>query len=92
MKIIFLNQEIGENQHITRFRAYVILNIAGQKCGLEEIGTHTLRKTFGYHYYQQTRDIATLQELFNHSSPSITLKYIGINQDILDNAYENFCL
>ena len=49
-------------------------------------------RPFGYHYYQQTHDIATLQELFNHSSPSITLKYIGINQDILDNAYENFCL
>lgn len=76
MKIISLNQEIGENQHITRFRAYVILNEVAQKCGLEEIGTHTLRKTFGYHYYQQTHDIATLQQLFNHSSPSITLKYI----------------
>lgn len=66
----------GKNKPISRVRAYLILNQAGEKIGLEEIGTHTLRKTFGYHYYQRTHDIATLQELFNHSSPSITLRYI----------------
>lgn len=82
----------GKNQNITRVRSYVILNMAGEKCGLDEIGTHTLRKTFGYWFYQQTRDVAILQEIFNHSSPSVTLRYIGINQDYLDLAYENFKL
>jgi len=51
-----------------------------------------LRKTFGYHFYQQTKDVALLQELFNHSSPSVTLRYIGINQDKIDQAYDNFSL
>lgn len=82
----------GINKPITRVRAYTILNNAAKNIGLEEIGTHTLRKTFGYWFYQQTHDIALLQQLFNHSSPSITLKYIGINQDILDNALDNFSL
>ena len=82
----------GENKPITRVRAYKILNEAGRKVGLTEIGTHTLRKTFGYWFYQQTRDIAILQQLFNHSAPSITLRYIGINQDIIDKAYDNFSL
>lgn len=82
----------GINQPITRVRAYVILNQAAKNIGLDEIGTHTLRKTFGYWFYQQTHDIALLQQLFNHSSPSITLKYIGINQDMLDNALDNFSL
>lgn len=82
----------GDNKPITRIQAYRILNTAGQKIGLEEIGTHTLRKTFGYHFYQQTKDVALLQELFNHASPSITLKYIGINQDKIDQAYDNFSL
>lgn len=66
----------GENKPITRIRAYVILNEAGKKCGIEEIGTHTLRKTFGYHHYKQFNDVALLQTIFNHSSPSITLRYI----------------
>jgi len=82
----------GDNKPITRIQAYRILNNAGEKIGLEEIGTHTLRKTFGYHFYQQTKDVALLQELFNHSSPSVTLRYIGINQDKIDQAYDNFSL
>lgn len=82
----------GKNKPITRNRAYTILNKAGKKCGLEEIGTHTLRKTFGYHHYKQFRDKALLQKIFNHSSPSITDAYIGISQDEIDESYDNFSL
>ena len=82
----------GKNKPITRVRAYTILNTAAKNIGLEEIGTHTLRKTFGYWFYKETKDIALLQQLFNHSSPSITLRYIGINQDVLDTALDNFNL
>ncbi len=70
--------------HITRQRAYQVLSDAGKKFGLEAIGTHTLRKTFGYHFYQQTKDIATLKEILNHSDISVTFRYIGITQDIKD--------
>lgn len=82
----------GNNKPITRVQAYRILNSAAQRIGLDEIGTHTLRKTFGYHFYQKTKDVALLQELFNHSAPSVTLRYIGINQDIMDNAIDDFSL
>lgn len=80
----------GSNKPILRQRAYSILNEAAAKAGLEEIGTHTLRKTFGYHFYQRKKDVAMLQQLFNHSAPSITLKYIGITQDLQDKALEDF--
>lgn len=79
-------------QPITRVRAYQIINGAARKVGLSEIGTHTLRKTFGYHFYQRTKDIATLQMIFNHSHPSITLRYIGITQDLIDEAVDGFSL
>lgn len=46
-----------------------------------KLGTHTLRKTFGYHYYQKTKDIASLMKLFNHSKEEITQIYIGIASD-----------
>ena len=72
--------------------AYRILNQAARQVGLSDIGTHTLRKTFGYHFYQRTKDVALLQKVFNHSSPSITLRYIGIDQDVIDKAIEGFRL
>ena len=69
-----------------------IIKRASSKLGLEEIGTHTMRKSFGYHHYQQYKDVALLQEIYNHSSPSITLKYIGINQDNIDLGYRDFSI
>lgn len=87
---LFPSQKTGKP--MTRVQAYRILNQAAEKIGLEEIGTHTLRKTFGYHFYQKTKDVALLQELFNHSAPSITLRYIGINQDVMDRAIDDFSL
>ncbi|GGD05308.1 site-specific integrase [Pontibacillus salipaludis] len=80
----------GDNQPIGRSMAYKILRKAADKFKLQEIGTHTLRKTFGYHFYLQTKNTAMLQELFNHSSEKITLIYIGINQDTLDKAMSDF--
>lgn len=74
------------NNPLTRQQAYNILKDAGNVFGLENIGTHTLRKTFGYHMYQQTKDIVTLKELFNHSDISVTLRYIGMSQDTKDQA------
>ncbi|MFJ7183812.1 tyrosine-type recombinase/integrase [Lysinibacillus xylanilyticus] len=53
----------GSNRPIDRSTAYRILREAAEACRIQEIGTHTLRKTFGYHFYQQTQEVATLQEL-----------------------------
>lgn len=57
----------------------------------DDIGTHTLRKTFGYHYYK-TKDVATLMEIFGHSSEKITKRYIGINEDEISETLLNFRL
>lgn len=80
-----------ENKPITRDMAYKILRDIGDRFGIENLGTHTLRKTFGFHYYKQTKDIVVLQQCFNHSDPSVTLAYIGIKQDAVNKAMRNFC-
>ncbi len=78
---------------LNRTSAWRIINRAAEACGVPgPIGTHTLRKTFGYHFYQKTKDVAMLQQIFGHSSPSITLRYIGINDDMMDQALEEFSL
>ena len=81
----------GSN-HISTTQAYRALQKAADALGRDDIGTHTMRKTFGYHHYKKNKDVATLQILFNHSAPSITLKYIGITADEIDKTMENFSL
>ena len=76
-----------------RFTAYRIMRKSFKLAGLpEKVGTHTMRKTFGYHHYQKFKDVAILQKIFNHSSPQVTLRYIGIEQDQIDESYTNFVL
>ncbi len=68
-------------------QAWRVLNNAARICGLNyKIGTHSLRKTFGYILYQSGQSIELIQKFLNHSSPAITLAYIGITQDDMDEA------
>jgi len=81
------------NNRMDRITAYRIINEVCMQMNIEQkTGTHTLRKTFGYHFYKQFKDVAMLQKIFNHSSPSITLRYIGIEQEEVYKSYENFIL
>lgn len=76
-----------------RFSAYRIIKKSCKIAGLpEKVGTHTMRKTFGYHHYQKFKDVVILQKIFNHSNPQVTLRYIGIEQDQIDESYNNFVL
>lgn len=70
-----------------------IINDAARHVGIKEaIGTHTLRKTFGYWAYKAGNDISRIQKLLNHSAPSVTLAYIGITKEDLDSVYINLNL
>ncbi|PWA09239.1 site-specific integrase [Pueribacillus theae] len=81
------------NRPIGRGQASQILNEAAAACNIPgPIGTHTLRKTFGYHFYQEHKDVAMLQRIFGHSSPSVTLRYIGISDDMIDDVLDDFSL
>lgn len=80
----------GINKPLQRDMAYKLLARAAEEMDMDEIGCHTMRKTFGYHYYAKNKDIGFLMQLFNHSKESITLRYIGVNQDLRDKAMKNF--
>lgn len=76
------------NGHISETQAYRALVKAGEMLGRNDIGTHTMRKTFGYQHYKRNKDIALLLEIFSHSAPSITKRYIGITQDEMDDSID----
>lgn len=80
-------------QPITRQRAYQIMNLIAKKAGIKDpIGCHTLRKTFGYHYYKMTGDVVSLQRILCHSSRRETLIYIGMIQEEIDESLMKFNL
>jgi integrase len=57
------------------------------------VGTHSPRKTFGYHVYKRTGgNIGLVQKLLNHSVTEYTLRYIGIDREQMDNIYRNLNL
>lgn len=82
----------GDN-HITAIQAWRIIKAASVKCGLKHIGTHSMRKTFGYHLYKNGVPLAYIMKALNHSSEQHTLRYIGISQEELDDKiYSKMCL
>lgn len=84
---IFKSRE-GENLPISRQMAYKIIKDASNDIGIKEnIACHSLRKTFGYCSAKKGVPIHVLMELFNHSSERITMRYLGITQDDLDDVY-----
>lgn len=71
-----------------------ILKTAAEAVGIEfNVGTHSMRKTWGYWQYVTHIDsdpqfIFRLQEMLNHSSQEITLRYIGMSRE-RDEKYYN---
>jgi len=80
------------NSHLTVNGVYQCFQKAAELIDRNDIGTHSCRKTFGYHYYKRTNDIATLMMIFGHSSESITKRYIGITDDIISTSLIDFRL
>ncbi|MDQ0091192.1 integrase [Paenibacillus anaericanus] len=67
---------------ITRQQAYRIINHSARVVGIsEKIGTHTLRKTFGYHAYYKGVAISILKSILHHHSTAETLKYLGVDRN-----------
>ena len=85
---LFKSRE-GEG-HITTIHLGRIVKNTAVKAGIDRnINSHSLRKTFGYHVWHNSKDkeksLVMLMTIFNHSSVAMTKKYIGIlNEEIED--------
>lgn len=73
---------------IERSQCYRVFRNTAEILGIEgTISCHSPRKTFGYCHYKQYNDIGLLQTILQHSSPAITLRYIDVTQEEVDNSY-----
>lgn len=60
---------------------------------VEHLSTHSLRKTFGRKVVESAREnsemaLIKLSEIFNHASPMITRRYLGLRREELLEVYE----
>lgn len=75
----------------------LLKKIVNEEYGLDvHASTHLLRKTFGYQALLQAKDrsrgLELVQTLLNHSSPQVTLRYIGITDQELRDVYKKLNL
>lgn len=79
--------------HIGRVQAYRILNEAAERANVNvNVGTHTLRKSWGKFAYDKGVPLERIMVALNHSSQRQTLKYIGIEREHIDEIYVNMNL
>jgi len=86
-----LSKKIDKNLTIQSFNRY--LKEAQRELKIPyNIGSHSLRKTWGKFYYEKYKDIATVMKILNHSSIESTLRYIGIDRKRIHKIYEDFII
>ena len=91
------NRGGNQNKPIHRNSVDRILKGIGEDLDLRyHMSTHTLRKTFGYHQMVMSgndpRKLLLLQKIFGHSTSAMTLDYIGITLEEIEDAYRNLNL
>ena len=86
---LFLSR-IGKNRPITVSYLNNLMKLWCKDVGIKEnIGSHSLRKTWAYQNRQAGVPMPILMVCLNHSSQLQTLAYLGINEEELDHAFLN---
>ncbi len=69
---------------LTRIQAWRLVNAMCESVGLVgNYGTHTLRKTWGYHARQSGVPLELIMAKLNHANITMTKRYLGITDDEL---------
>ena len=90
----YLFTSYRSNQKLDRIRVWQMIKSWCKEVGLESkrIGTHTLRKTWGYQARKKGITIEQISEKLGHRSSIVTKRYIGINQDEINRIEDEVCL
>jgi len=56
------------------------------------LGTHSMRKTRGWAMWSAGVPLEVIARVLNHSSPAVTMRYIGLEQADINKTYDDFVL
>ena len=83
----------NKDRHLSRYQAYRIIQAITQAVPIDgHISCQSIRKTFGYHAWKQGAVPVVIMLIYNHSSFSITKRYLCIEQDDKDDIYRKILL
>ena len=85
------------NDSIKEATIWLIVDRAAKTAGIKQnIGSHSLRKTFGYWIWHEAQDknkaLVILMRIFGHSDTATTAKYIGITGEEISETFNGLAL
>jgi len=92
-RYLFISGTTKINKPISRIRAWQLVNSWCREVGIEgRVGTHTLRKTAGYHMRMAGVTLELIMEVLGHKNLQVTKRYIGVTNDEVTKVLKNFNL
>lgn len=83
--VFFSTRTHDYTKPITREQAWHVVSDICKAVGLRgNYGTHTLRKTWGYHARMNGVELSLIMHKLNHNNLSYTKRYLGITDDELE--------
>ena len=76
---------------VSRVAVAVAFKAVGDELGIS-LGTHSMRKTRGWLMHSAGVSIEKICKVLNHSSPAVTMAYIGLTQSEIDATYHEFVI
>ncbi|WP_439887732.1 tyrosine-type recombinase/integrase [Pseudomonas sp. MBLB4123] len=76
---------------VSRVAVAKAFKAVGDELGIA-LGTHSMRKTRGWVMHSSGVSIEVICKVLNHSSPAITMHYLGLTQHDIDNTYDHFVI
>lgn len=83
----------SKNNRLDRTSVFYSFREICSELGLgSDITVASWRKTFAYHHYEKYKDLSYLQWLFNQTTVDLTMKFIGINENMNLRYRQGVCL
>ena len=94
-KFLFQSEAVNidrrRKQPISRRSVARVFEKIGQRVAPKvQLSTHSMRKTRGYAMFDAGKSIESICKVLNHSTPAVTMRYIGIEQRDIDQSYHEF--
>ena len=79
----------AKGKPVSRVAVACAFKAVGDELGIQ-LGTHSMRKTRGWMMHSAGQSIELICKVLNHSSPAVTMAYIGLTQAEIDQTYHDF--